>query len=188
MQKVLVLAFILFNTAFSFDITAVGRNFRDFTVRDEKGQEMKASQIIDSRPGIIVFFALGDKPGTFDFLPHMNRLYEKYGDDVVFMAVLLSRSNLKELKELKRMLPLKMPVYLAYSDSIKNYSIRKVDVPLILIVDGRGTVRYMIARPESPMIEIYPEETVPFADEKQENRIKGSIGLIDGYIKKVLEN
>ncbi|MDQ7055092.1 MAG: redoxin domain-containing protein [Persephonella sp.] len=158
MKKLLTALFLIFSQTFAFDSSVVGKEFLDFTSIDEKGKEVKASQIIDHRPAVIVFFALGDQPGTFKFMPHMNSLYEKYRDKVVFMAVLLSRSDPAEVKELKKMLPLKLPVYLGYSDAIINYQIQKVDVPLIVFVDKTGLITHIIARPESTEEEVYPPE------------------------------
>jgi len=186
MGKIVFMLMLTFSFSFGFDSLVVGKEFRDFTAIDETGKVVKASQVIDHKPAVIIFFAIGDQPGTFRFLPNMNRLYEKYKDRVVFMAVLLSRSNKKEVQELKKMLPLKIPVYLGYTDAIRNYDIRKVDVPLILFVDKEGFVTNIISRPESEMEEIYPPEKSLKEKETIEDRISQSIEIIEKYIKKLI--
>jgi peroxiredoxin len=186
-MRVLIGVFmLLFSFSFGFDSTVVGKEFKDFTSIDEKGNVVKASQVIDHKPAVIIFFALGDQAGTFKFLPNMNRLYEKYKDRVVFMAVLLSRSNAEEVKDLKKMLPLKIPVYLGYKDAILNYGIRKVDVPLILFVDRSGLVTHIIARPESSAEEIYPPEKNLQKKDTMAERISQSMKIIENYIKQVI--
>ncbi|WP_457643014.1 TlpA disulfide reductase family protein [Persephonella sp.] len=184
MKKIAVLFLIVFSFSYGLDSSVVGKRFVDFTSIDEKGREVKASQVINGKPAVVVFFAIGDQPGTFKFLPHMNDLYEKYKDKVVFMAVLLSRSDPEEVKELKQMLPLKIPVYLGYSDAVKGYGIRKVDVPLILFIDRKGIIKHLVVRPESTMEEIYPEEKFE-KKETIEERIKQSIQIMDRYIKEI---
>ncbi len=186
MKKVLIALLTVFSLSYGFDSSLVGKEFRDFRSIDEKGNVVKASQIIDHKPAVIVFFAIGDQPGTFKFLPNMNRLYEKYKDKAVFMAVLLSRSNKNEVQELKKMLPLKLPVYLGYTDAIRNYGIRKVDVPLIVFVDKQGLITNIIARPESTMEEIYPPEKSLEKKETIKERISQSIEIIEKYIKKLI--
>ncbi len=184
-KRLLLALFLIFSQTFAFDSSVVGKEFLDFTSRDETGKEVKASKIIDHKPAVIVFFALGDQPGTFKFMPYMNRLYEKYKNNVVFMAVLLSRSNPEEIKELKKMLPLKLPVYLGYRDAIINYQIQKVDVPLIIFVDKTGLITHIVARPESTEKEIYPPETV-VREETIEKRISQSVNIIEEYIKEII--
>ncbi len=183
MKKVIMAFLTVFSLSFGFDSSLVGKEFKDFRSIDEKGKVVKASQVIDHKPAVIIFFAIGDQPGTFKFLPNMNSLYEKYKDKAVFMAVLLSRSNEKEVQELKKMLPLKLPVYLGYSDAIINYDIRKVDVPLIIFVDKEGLITNIIARPESTMEEIYPPEKSLKEKETIKERISQSIKIIEKYIK-----
>lgn len=185
MKKILIALFLIFYQSFAFDSSVVGKEFLDFTSRDETGKEVKASQVIDHKPAVVVFFAIGDQPGTFKFMPQMNSLYEKYKDRVVFMAVLLSRSNPEEVKELKKMLPLKLPVYLGYRDAIINYQIQKVDVPLIIFVDRAGLITHIIARPESTEEEIYPPEKLEKKDTIQ-GRISQSISIIEKYVKQML--
>ncbi|NPA54382.1 MAG: TlpA family protein disulfide reductase, partial [Aquificae bacterium] len=139
----------------------IGKEQINFHGIDETGKEVDMKSITQGKPAVIIFFAIGDKPGTFDFLPNMNKLYDKYKDKVQFVAVLLSRSDAEEVKELKEMLPLKIPVLLGYSDAIKGYEISKVDVPFIVIVDANGKVKHIVVRPESEMI-----EEAPYVDHK----------------------
>ena len=161
--------------------------YPDFHGVDEKGNEVSIKDIVGNKPAVIIFFALGDKPGTFDFLPNLNPLYDKYGNRVEFVAVLLSRSNSEEVQELKRMLPLKIPVLLGYSDAIRNYEIAKVDVPYIVIINREGVVKHIILRPESEMIEEAPYKNHNgFSNKTEKERIKSSVKIIDGYIKDLL--
>ncbi|WP_297453527.1 redoxin domain-containing protein [Persephonella sp.] len=187
MRKVIMAFLTVFSLSFAFDNTLVGKEFRDFTSIDESGKVVKASQVIDHKPAVIIFFAIGDQPGTFKFLPHMNELYDKYKDKVVFMAVLLSRSDKKEVQELKKLLPLKIPVYRGYRDAIENYKIRKVDVPLIILVDKDGLITNIVARPESEMEEVYPFEKNLKKENTLEGRTAQSIKLLDKYIQKLIQ-
>ncbi len=165
----------------------IGKPYPDFHGIDENGKEVSIKNVIGNKPAIIIFFAIGDKPGTFDFLPNINSLYDKYGNRIKFVAVLLSRSNSEEVKELKRILPLRIPVLLGYSDAIKNYRIAKVDVPYIVIINRKGIVKHVILRPESYMIEEAPyKNREEFINKTKEERIKSSIKIIDMYIKNLL--
>jgi thiol-disulfide isomerase/thioredoxin len=101
------------------------------------------------KPVLIIFWAIGDRTGTYYFLPEMNKLYEKYKDKVEFMAVLLSKSDGKEVQEAKKIIPLKKPVYRAYSDAIINYSISKIDVPYLVFITPDGKIQRILLRPES---------------------------------------
>jgi thiol-disulfide isomerase/thioredoxin len=104
----------------------------------------KASQYLGKgKPAVIVYWAIGDVD-TYKVLPQINKLYKKYKDKVIFIAPLLSVSDEKEVKESKKFIPLYIPVWLAGSDSIKAYSIEKVDVPYLVngkIVDIMKTAR-----------------------------------------------
>ena len=101
------------------------------------------------KPVVIIFWAIGDRSGTYYFLPKMNKLYDKYKDKVEFMAVLLSKSDGKEVQEAKKVIPLKIPVYRAYSDAIFNYNISKVDVPYLVFITPDGKIQRVLLRPES---------------------------------------
>jgi thiol-disulfide isomerase/thioredoxin len=166
----------------------IGKEQINFHGIDESGKEVDIKSITEGKPAVIVFFAIGDKPGTFDFLPHMNELYDKYKDKVEFVGVLLSRSNAKEVQELKKMLPLKMPVLLGYSDAIKGYEISKLDVPFIVFVDEKGKVERIIVRPESDMIEEAPAvNREDYKNMTLQQRINKSIKNIDNYIQEMLK-
>ncbi len=165
----------------------INKPYPNFHGIDENGNEVSIKDIIENKPAIIIFFALGDKPGTFDFLPNLNPLYNRYGNKVEFVAVLLSRSSSEEVKELKRILPLKIPVLLGYSDAIRNYEIAKVDVPYIVMINKQGIVKHIILRPESDLIEEAPYRNHNgFSNKTKEERIKSSVKIIDNYIKDLL--
>ncbi|WP_457622369.1 peroxiredoxin family protein [Persephonella sp.] len=188
-----IYSFILFMIIISsgFGITdkqlddLIGKNYKTFRGIDETGKVVNISSIIKKgKPAVIIFFALGDKPGTFDFLPKMNALYDRYGRNVTFVAVLLSRSSPEEVKQLKKMLPLKIPVLLAYNETIKRYSISKVDVPYIVFIDRNGKIKRIILRPESTMIKEKPDvDRSDYENKTQNERIKSSIQIIERYIK-----
>ncbi|HIE59867.1 MAG TPA: redoxin domain-containing protein [Persephonella sp.] len=112
------------------------------------------------KPVVIIFWAIGDRTGTYYFLPEMNNLYEKYKDKVEFMAVLLSKSDGKEVQEAKKIIPLKIPVYRAYSDAIFNYNISKVDVPYLVFITLDGKIQRVLLRPESTSRLIEDQEGV----------------------------
>jgi len=166
----------------------IGKEQINFHGIDESGNKVDIRSITEGKPAVIIFFAIGDKPGTFDFLPHMNELYDKYKDKVEFVGVLLSRSNAKEVQELKKMLPLKMPVLLGYSDAIKGYEISKLDVPFIVMVDEDGKIERIIVRPESDMIEEAPAvDRTNYQNMNLKERINESIKNIDNYIQEMIK-
>ncbi|MFN3787221.1 MAG: TlpA family protein disulfide reductase, partial [Sulfurihydrogenibium azorense] len=101
---------------------------------------VKASEYIGKgKPAVVVYWAIGDVD-TYKILPKINQLYKKYKDKVIFIAPLLSVSNPKEVQEAKKFIPIDMPVWLAGSDSIKGYSIEKVDVPYLVFIDKNGNI------------------------------------------------
>ncbi len=121
----------------------------DFLGKNEEGKVLKLSDVIkQGKPVVFIFFAVGDVD-TYKFLPKLNPLYEKYKDKVNIIAGLLSKSDLKEVKELKEFAPLKMPVWLVSGKAIGLYQIRKVDVPYILFIDKNGIIKNIIIRPKS---------------------------------------
>jgi len=161
----------------------IGKKYKDFHGITEEGKEVSISEIINGRPAVIIFIAIGDKPGTFDFMPHMNDLYDKYKSKVNFVAVLLSRSDKEEVQELKRITPINIPVLRGYSDAIRNYKISKVDVPYILFIDKNGVIKHIILRPESEMITEAPYvKHEDYKDKSQKERIESSIEEIEKYI------
>ncbi len=161
----------------------IGKKYKNFHGITEKGKEVSISEVINGKPAVIIFFAIGDKPGTFDFMPHMNKLYEKYKDKVNFVAVLLSRSDAGEVQELKRITPINMPILRGYSDAIESYQISKVDVPYILFIDKDGLIKHIILRPESEMITEVPfVRHKDYKNKSQEERIKSSVKEIEKYI------
>ncbi len=159
-------------------------------------KEIHLSDILKKgKPVLIIFWAIGDRPGTYYFLPEMNKLYEKYKDKVEFMAVLLSRSDGKEVQKAKKFLPLKIPVYRAYSDAIKNYNIAKVDVPYLVFIKPDGTIVRILLRPASVYKEMEDKKGVHMKDRKidEKNRFKirydiiaESIDEIDKYLQKLI--
>ncbi len=139
-KKFILVLLMVFGVSWSEPNDLIGKTFIDFYGKDEKGKTVKASDYIGKgKPTVIVYWAIGDVD-TYKVLPEVNKLYKKYKDKVVFIAPLLSVSNEKEVKEAKKMIPLDMPVWLAGSDSIKGYSIEKVDVPYLVFVDKNGKI------------------------------------------------
>ncbi len=165
----------------------IGKNYKKFRGITEDGKVVNIKQLIDGKPAVLIFFAIGDKPGTFDFLPHMNSLYDKYKDKVAFVAVLLSRSDKEEVQELKKILPLKIPVLRAYTEAIGRYKITKLDVPYMVFIDKNGKVRHIILRPESEMIKESPKIEHPeYKGKTQSERIGMSMKIIEKYIKEII--
>ncbi|MCX7759804.1 MAG: TlpA family protein disulfide reductase [Hydrogenothermaceae bacterium] len=135
-----IFALILSISSIVFASDLVGEKFKDFYGKDESGKILKLSDIAGKgKPVVVVFWAIGDVD-TYKVLPQINSIYDKYKDKVVFVAPLLSKSDDKEVKEAKKMIPLKLPVWLAGTDSIKAYSIEKVDVPYIVFISKDGKV------------------------------------------------
>ncbi len=166
----------------------IGKKYKDFHGITEEGKEIAISEMINGKPALIIFFAIGDKPGTFDFMPHMNELYDKYKGKVNFVAVLLSRSDAEEVQELKRIAPINIPILRGFSDAIENYQISKVDVPYILFIDKNGVIKHIILKPESEMITEAPYVGhEDYKNKSQKERIKSSIEEIEKYIKEIGE-
>ena len=166
----------------------IGKKYKDFHGIDENEKVVKISDLIEGKPAVVIFIAIGDKPGTFDFMPHMNKLYDKYKDKVEFITVLLSRSDKEEVQELKKITPIKMPVLRGYSDAIKNYQISKIDVPYILVIDKEGNIRHIILRPESEMINEAPYvDHSDYKNKTQIERINSSIDELERYIQEIGE-
>lgn len=135
---------ILSFVSLTFASELVGKPFLDFYGKDESGKVLKLSDIAGKgKPVVVVFWAIGDID-TYNVLPKINPLYEKYKDKVVFVAPLLSRSDAKEVREAKKMIPLKLPVWLAGTDSIRAYGIDKVDVPYIVFISKDGKIENII--------------------------------------------
>ncbi|RMD46709.1 MAG: TlpA family protein disulfide reductase [Aquificota bacterium] len=164
----------------------INKDYKKFRGINEEGKIVSIQDIVDGKPSVLIFFAIGDKPGTFDFLPHMNSLYEKYKGKVEFAAVLLSRSNKEEVKELKKMLPLKIPVLLGFNEAISQYKITKLDVPYLVFIDKNGKVKHIILRPESEMIKESPKvDHTDYKDKTQSERINASMKIIEKYIEEI---
>ena len=165
----------------------IGKSYKKFRGITENGKVVNIKSIIDGKPAVLIFFAIGDKPGTFDFLPHMNKLYEKYKVKVAFVAVLLSRSDKEEVQELKKILPLKIPVLRAYNEAISRYKITKLDVPYLVFIDKNGKVKHILLRPESEMIKESPKVEHPeYQGKTQAQRINMSMNTIEKYIKEII--
>ncbi len=142
--------FILFATSvLAKPLDLLNKEPPDFLGETEKGKIVKLSDIIkEGKPVVFIFFAVGDVD-TYKFLPKLNPLYEKYKDKVNIIAGLLSKSDLKEVKELKKFVPLKMPIWLVSGKAIGLYQIRKVDVPYVLFIGKDGKIKNIIIRPKS---------------------------------------
>ncbi len=164
-----------------------GKEFLDFRMIDEKGKVVHLKDFVKKgKPVVIVFWAIGDAPGTFEFLPEFNKLYKKYKDKVIFMAVLLSRSTLEEVQEAKKEIPLDIPVYLAYREAIERYKIAKIDVPYIVLIKPNGEIKRIMIRPES--YTRYEEPKQPLTEKRVRTEIIAeSIEKLDRYIKELLE-
>ncbi len=163
-----------------------GKEFLDFRMIDERGKVVHLKDFIKKgKPVVIVFWAIGDAPGTFEFLPEFNKLYRKYKDKVNFLAVLLSRSTAKEVKEAKKEIPLDIPVYLAYREAIERYKIAKIDVPYIVLIKPDGVIERIMIRPES--YTRYEEPKQPLTSKKVRSEIIAeSIEKLDSYIRELL--
>jgi len=164
----------------------VGKEFLDFRMIDERGKVVHLKDFIKKgKPVVIVFWAIGDAPGTFEFLPEFNKLYKKYKDKVNFLAVLLSRSTAKEVKEAKEEIPLDIPVYLAYREAIERYKIAKIDVPYIVLIKPDGVIKRIMIRPES--YTRYEEPEQPLTSKKVRSEIIAeSIEKLDSYIRELI--
>ncbi len=164
-----------------------GKEFLDFRMIDESGNVVHLKDFVNKhKPVVIVFWAIGDQKGTYWFLPEFNKLYEKYKDKVIFLAVLLSRSTPKEVQEAKKFIPLKIPVYRAYSEAIERYKIAKIDVPYIVLITPEGKIKRIMIRPES--YTRYEEPRQPLTKKtKLEDIIAESIQKLDKYIKELIK-
>lgn len=139
-KKFVSVVLLLVGFSFASPQDLIGKKFVDFYGKDESGKVVKASDYVGKgKPAVIVYWAIGDVD-TYKVLPKINQLYKKYKDKVIFIAPLLSVSNPKEVKEAKKFIPIDIPVWLAGSDSIKGYSIEKVDVPYLVFIDKNGNI------------------------------------------------
>ena len=139
-KKFVSVVLFLVGLSFASPQDLIGKKFVDFYGKDESGKVVKASDYVGKgKPAVIVYWAIGDVD-TYKVLPKINQLYKKYKDKVIFIAPLLSVSNPKEVKEAKKFIPIDIPVWLAGSDSIKGYSIEKVDVPYLVFIDKNGNI------------------------------------------------
>ncbi|MFN4306310.1 TlpA family protein disulfide reductase [Sulfurihydrogenibium azorense] len=139
-KKFAFVVLLLVGLSFANPQDLIGKKFVDFYGKDESGKVVKASEYIGKgKPAVVVYWAIGDVD-TYKILPKINQLYKKYKDKVIFIAPLLSVSNPKEVQEAKKIIPIDMPVWLAGSDSIKGYSIEKVDVPYLVFIDKNGNI------------------------------------------------
>ncbi|MDM7274369.1 TlpA family protein disulfide reductase [Sulfurihydrogenibium azorense] len=139
-KKFAFVVLLLVGLSFANPQDLIGKKFVDFYGKDESGKVVKASEYIGKgKPAVVVYWAIGDVD-TYKILPKINQLYKKYKDKVIFIAPLLSVSNPKEVQEAKKFIPIDMPVWLAGSDSIKGYSIEKVDVPYLVFIDKNGNI------------------------------------------------
>ncbi|NPA51773.1 MAG: redoxin domain-containing protein [Aquificae bacterium] len=164
-----------------------GKDFLDFRMIDESGKVVHLKDFVKKgKPVVVVFWAIGDQKGTYWFLPQFNKLYEKYKDKVIFLAVLLSRSTPEEVQEAKEFIPLKIPVYRAYSEAIEKYKIAKIDVPYIVLITPEGKIKRIVIRPES--YTRYEEPSQPLTQKRQlEEIIAESIQKLDLYIRELIE-
>ncbi len=139
----------------------LNKKFLDFPAFNEQGKVVKLSDVAGhGKPVVFIFWAYGDRD-TFKLLPKLNYLLDKYKGKVIFIAGLLSRSNLKEVQKAKKLIPLKFPVWLVDYKAAVLYNIRKVDVPLILYIDGKGYIKNIIVRPKSvESVEKYVKELI----------------------------
>ncbi len=145
----LVFLFLLVSSVFAKPLDLLNKKAPDFLGKTEEGKIVKLSDVIkEGKPVVFIFFAVGDVD-TYKFLPKLNPLYEKYKGKVNMIAGLLSKSDLKELKELKEFVPLKMPLWLVSGKVVNLYQIRKVDVPYVLFIDKDGKIKNIIIRPKS---------------------------------------
>lgn len=138
MNKFFVAIMSFFTLSFSADLS--GKQFLDFYGKDESGRVLKLSDIAGKgRPVVVIFWAIGDVD-TYKVLPKINPMYDRYKEKVIFVAPLLSKSDSKEVQQAKKLIPLKVPVWLAGTDSIKAYEIDKVDVPYIVFISKDGKI------------------------------------------------
>lgn len=153
MRNIFAVVLLFFGISFSSDL--VGKQFLDFYGKDESNKIVKLSNVAGKgKPVVVVFWAIGDVD-TYKVLPKINPIYDRYREKVIFIAPLLSKSNSKEVQEAKKMIPFKLPVWLAGTDSIKAYEIDKVDVPYLVFISKDGKINAIIktARDENQIEE-----------------------------------
>ncbi len=194
--SIIFVLFIFIDTSFSkqdFEFPEsqykhlAGKEFLDFRMIDESGKVVHLKDFVKKgKPVVVVFWAIADQKGTYWFLPEFNKLYDRYKDKVVFLAVLLSRSSPQEVQEAKKFIPLKIPVYRAYSEAIERYKIAKIDVPYIVLITPEGKIKRIMIRPES--YTRYEEPQQPLTEKTElKEIIAESIEKLDKYIQELLK-
>ncbi len=112
----------------------------DFTVYDVNGDEVKLSDFF-GRPIVVNFWATWCSPCKRE-MPSFERMYEKYGEDVVFLMVNLTdgyQDTVKKASDFVEKNGYTFPVYFdtAYNAAI-TYAVNSI--PMSLFIDARGEI------------------------------------------------
>lgn len=112
----------------------------DFTVYDADGNEVKLSDFF-GRPIVVNFWATWCSPCKRE-MPSFERMYEKYGEDVVFLMVNLTdgyQDTVKKASDFVEKNGYTFPVYFDTKyDAAITYAVNSI--PMSLFIDARGEI------------------------------------------------
>lgn len=114
----------------------------DFTVCDEKGNEVKLSDYF-GRPIVVNFWATWCGPCKRE-MPAFESMYEKYGDDVVFLMVNLTdgyQDTVKKASDFVERNGYTFPILFDVGgDASETYGL--YSIPRSLFIDSRGELSH----------------------------------------------
>ena len=125
-------------------------NYKDFTVTDKDGKEVKLSEFI-GKPIVVNFWASWCPPCKAE-LPHFDKLSKEYQGKVHFLMVNLSGENKESVKNFVESNGYAFPLYFDDKDSgQKAYSVSSIPVTVFITADGNIGSQRMGAMSEATL-------------------------------------
>lgn len=110
-------------------------NYKDFTVTDKDGKEVKLSEFIGS-PVVINFWSSWCPPCKAE-LPHFDKLAKEYSGRVNFLMVNLSGESKESVKNFVQANGYTFPLYFDDADSgARAYSVSSIPVTVFITAKG----------------------------------------------------
>jgi cytochrome c biogenesis protein CcmG, thiol:disulfide interchange protein DsbE len=110
----------------------------DFRLKDLNGKEFKSSQLI-GKPTLINFWSIQCSPCIAEF-PQLNKLKEKYGDKVNFIAI--SENSREQVLELLKQKPFNF-YQLVDGYDYKTNTLKMSSIPRNIFIDKNGYIRVL---------------------------------------------